>query len=164
MLSLFDSAPASTSAGPTKPVRFTRSTPAIRGKESPMSNNLKTMLRQAAELRAVGHPWETVAKRLHRSVKTCQNWPGKYPREWAEALRPVQLRLFEQISGECETRLHALTRHKDPKIQAQAVGLWVRHGAKAFGRDGGMTEPAPGSRPEGHPNEQIHARLSRVLD
>lgn len=47
-----------------------------------MSKNLHDLVVQAAELRAVGYNWETVAQRVHRKARTCQKWPARHREVW----------------------------------------------------------------------------------
>lgn len=60
-----------------------------------MSRNMHALLTVAAELRAVGYPWEAVARRVHRRPKTCQGWPGRYRRDWETIYQEVRQRRFE---------------------------------------------------------------------
>src|SRR5207247_7604300 len=110
-----------------------------------------------------GQSWEAIAKNLGRSVKTCQNWPTKRPREWAEYFRPAQLRLWEQMAMEARAHLHALMRDDDKKWRLKANELVLRHGAATYGRDGAATEPAPLGPPP-HPNDAMFRRFRRQAD
>ena len=47
-----------------------------------MANDMKTLLMQAAELRAAGCSWATVGKELQRSPATVQRWPARYVSHW----------------------------------------------------------------------------------
>jgi hypothetical protein len=122
------------------------------------------LIAAAAELRAGGHSWESVAKELRRSVKTCQNWPSKRPREWAEYFRPAQLRLWEQMVMEARAHLHAFMRDEDKKWSYKANELIMKHSAATYGPSGTATHPELKPAATGNPNEEIHQRLSRVLD
>jgi len=107
-----------------------------------MSANLKTLLTTAAEMWAVGHPWESIAQEVHRRPKTCQSWPIKYRAAWEPLYREVQQRRFEQTSNECHTFLQSLLRNKDPKVKQKALETWLKFGAKAYGWQGNMVSPA----------------------
>src|SRR5262245_1471086 len=108
-----------------------------------MSQNLKDLLATAAEMRAVGHPWEAVAKHVHRRVKTCQNWPARHKAHWDPLYHQAQKGRFESTANECHTYLLALVRDKDPKVRHPALALWLKHGAQAYGAGGTMAPPAP---------------------
>ena len=49
-----------------------------------MANDMKTLLMQAAELRAAGCSWATVGKELQRSPATVQRWPARYVSHWRD--------------------------------------------------------------------------------
>ncbi|HJZ89955.1 MAG TPA: hypothetical protein VKE40_03730 [Gemmataceae bacterium] len=108
-----------------------------------MSQNLKHLLATAAEIRAVGYPWDAIAAKVHRKIKTCQNWPAKHKPEWDRVYHEVQTRRFESTSNEWHSHLPALVRDKDPKVRRPALALWLRHGAQAYGLGGTMVPPAP---------------------
>ena len=55
-----------------------------------MARNLKSLVTVAAGMRAVGHPWDAIAKEVHRSVKTCENWPTKHPELWSQIYGGVE--------------------------------------------------------------------------
>ena len=76
---------------------------------------MHNLLTQAAELRAVGHPWEGVAKHVHRKPGTCQKWMSHYRCEWERLDRHAQLRRFEETSNESHSVLKALLRNKDAR-------------------------------------------------
>ena len=86
-------------------------------------SRIECLLRQAADLRVVGHPWEEVAKKLKRKVKTCLNWPSAHPALWKSLYREAQERRFDQTSNECHSLLVGLTRSKDEKVRERAIGL-----------------------------------------
>ena len=55
-----------------------------------MSKNLHDLVVQAAELRAVGYSWETVADRVRRKTRTCQKWPTRHKELWDATYRVAQ--------------------------------------------------------------------------
>src|SRR5262245_25091052 len=131
-----------------------------------MSQNLDALLEAAAALRVVGHPWEHIADKLHRKVKTCQNWPAKHKARWETIYRAAQERRFDQTSNECHTYLVGLCRDPDKRVKLKAVELMMRHGAAAFGRDGAMVAPPPPPPPDKppHPNDKLFAELRECGD
>src|SRR5439155_16529160 len=98
-----------------------------------MSQNLKALLATAAEMRAVGHPWEAIAKKVHRKAKTCQGWPAKYKAQWDPLYRAAQQRRFDQTATECHAHLVGLMRNADPKVSHKACDSYLKYGGKAFG-------------------------------
>src|SRR5262245_36450528 len=123
---------------------------------------IKSKLMQAAELRAVGHPWEEVAEKLHTKKKTCMNWTSTYSALWRTLYREAQDRRFEQTANECHTYLANMARSKDPKLRDRAIFLMLRYGAQAWGRNGTMIVEAPSGPPS--VNADIHARLCQAVD
>ena len=113
-----------------------------------MSSNMKTLLATAAEMRSVGHTWESIAKEVKRKTKTCQAWPKKHQKEWEPIYREVQQRRFETTANECHARLHLLARHDDPKIQCKAQEIFHKYGYAAYGRNGNMVLPPPPDKPK----------------
>jgi hypothetical protein len=51
-----------------------------------MAHNLKALLTMAAEMRASGMSWASVANRVQRKVGTCSKWPSQYRPEWSAIL------------------------------------------------------------------------------
>jgi PhzF family phenazine biosynthesis protein len=133
-----------------------------------MANNLKTLVTKAAGMRAVGHSWEAIAEEVHKSVKTCQNWPSKHREMWAETFGKIERHRFEQMSKEAQTHLHGFFRDPDKKIRYRAMDLWTRHGAKAYGAGGGMVfEYAAQPKAEEKPpskNAEIYAAGQAFMD
>jgi len=133
-----------------------------------MANNLKSLLATAASMRAVGHSWEAIAEEVHKSVKTCQNWPNKHPKDWAEAYGAVEKHRFEQMSKEAQTHLHGLMRDKDKKIQLRAIDIYNRHAAKVYGPGGGMVFAYPaGPKPDEKPPSKtadLHAAGAAFME
>jgi hypothetical protein len=68
-----------------------------------MAKNMQTLLATAAEMRAVGHTWESVPRKVHRKPKTCQKWPGRFPTKWQELYSTVQKRRFEDSCDDAHT-------------------------------------------------------------
>src|SRR6266508_4144959 len=69
-------------------IHFSRGGPAMANK--PPNDAL---LNQAAELRAGGATWESVAAKLNRRADTVRKWPRDYADRWELALREAERRL-----------------------------------------------------------------------
>ncbi|HEX3149957.1 MAG TPA: DUF1553 domain-containing protein [Gemmataceae bacterium] len=108
-----------------------------------MSQNTITLLTQAAELRAVGHTWDAIARRVNRKARTVQKWPTRFSYEWAKVYRAVQLRHFEETSNEARAHLRALMRDDDKRVKHKAIELWTKCAAAVYGKDGTFVVPAP---------------------
>src|SRR5262245_19574352 len=131
-----------------------------------MSSTRKTLLAQAAELRAVGFPWEQVAQKVGRKIKTCQNWPIRYRAEWEELYRSVEDRRYQETCKEAHTHLINLMRDPDKKVKQKAVDSWHKYGVAAYSRaTGNMVLPAPAApdKPP-HPNDKLFAELRECGD
>ena len=63
-----------------------------------MSHNLKTLLTVAAELRAVGHSWEQIAKHVQRQPQTVQKWPTRFRDDWDTLYRTAQQKRFDETA------------------------------------------------------------------
>ena len=75
-----------------------------------MSQNTLSLLRQAAELRAVGHTWDAIAPHVHRKPQTCQKRPTRFREQWTAIYREVQLRRFEETSNEAHSHRRSCVR------------------------------------------------------
>src|SRR5262245_40205253 len=108
-----------------------------------MSHNMTALLTVAAEMRAVGFPWEIVADKVHRRPRTVQKWPTRFRDEWTDLSREAQRKRFTETSNEAHSLLKNLMRSDDPKVQQRAIDSWLRMGARAYGLQGEMTVPGP---------------------
>src|SRR5262245_7080142 len=78
-------------------------------------------LERAALLRADGHGWETVARKLKRKVETVRSWPRLYPDEWYAAY-DAHDRVGDDIAAvEARECLRLLVRSEDQKVSAAAA-------------------------------------------
>src|SRR5262245_45271637 len=96
----------------------------------------------AAELRAGGAAWKTVAARLRCTERACIRWPKDYPEAWRRLYREATLRLLAEIGGEAMTVLRRLLRSKDEKMQRDATRLVLGPHLKALAQEP-PAEPAP---------------------
>jgi len=77
------------------------------------SAQIRTLLSTAAELRAGGTSWETIAKQLHRHERTCRRWPVQFAADWQRYYRAAEERLLCEASAEALHILRTLLRAKD---------------------------------------------------
>jgi hypothetical protein len=113
-----------------------------------MSQNLQTLLAVAAELRAAGHPWEAVARKVNRKVHTVRQRPSRHPDHWEATYRAAQLRRFDEIHNEASSHLQGLLRDPDPKVKTEAVKLWMRAVPAAVARHRELVGAAPAAEEE----------------
>jgi len=106
-----------------------------------MSRNLQSLLAVAAEMRAVGHPWEVIADQVRRKTRTCQQWPRRYCVAWQPLYRTAQQKRFDEISNEAASHLQALMRSKEDKTRIKASEVWMRCGAATWVARGIDTTP-----------------------
>lgn len=76
---------------------------------------------RAAELRAAGATWETIAKEVKRCVRTVYYWPQKYPERWADALLQAERRMTAQSDCEGVLTLRRLLLSADERIRWHAA-------------------------------------------
>jgi hypothetical protein len=65
---------------------------------------------EAAELRAGGFKWETVAGKVHRAVETVRRWPLRYAERWQAAIDRAELRRAADNDAEGAVILRSLAR------------------------------------------------------
>ena len=51
----------------------------------PVTEKMQIRLRTAAELKAAGSSWATIAQRLGCNADRCRHWPTEYPTEYPTA-------------------------------------------------------------------------------
>jgi hypothetical protein len=85
-----------------------------------MNDDMKTLLAQAAALRASGTSWKKVAAMLNRDLNTVLHWPQRYPDEWARYLRLAEDHLTSDAFGESIMSLRHLMRSENEKSRLAA--------------------------------------------
>jgi transposase len=76
---------------------------------------------RAAELRAAGASWETIAKEVNRAERTVYRWQRKFAERWAEALVQAERRMTAQADCESVRTLRGLLMSKDEKVRWHAA-------------------------------------------
>jgi hypothetical protein len=77
------------------------------------------LVERAAELRAAGHTWEQIAKKLRRSL-AIRGWRRRYPEFWNRAIADARRELAAQASAEGLTVLRNLLLSQDEKVRRDA--------------------------------------------
>jgi hypothetical protein len=80
----------------------------------------------AAELRAAGATWETVALKLHRQIGVLHRWTKYYREEWERLFREAEERLSRQAGNESRTVLCELLRSKKSTVRLAAAERLAR--------------------------------------
>jgi hypothetical protein len=133
----------------------------------PPSNDL---LHQAAELRAAGATWETVAKAVNRAVRTVYYWPRRYADRWTEALHQAERLMASQSDCESVLTLRKLLLSKDEKVRWHAAKCLI---ARRIDRDKIALKTPPPAQPalsseaaqliallDGHSDEELDALIA----
>ena len=76
---------------------------------------------KAAEIRAMGLSWESVAKEVKRAVRTVYYWPQRYAERWAAALLQAERNLAAHADGESVLTLRRLLMSDDERIRWHAA-------------------------------------------
>lgn len=135
---------------------------------------------EAAELRASGFKWESVAERLHRAVETVRKWPLRYAERWQHAIDRAEVRHAVDSEAEAVVILRSLARtSEDDKVRFQAARaiIALRLGLGKLGIQS-LAQTLPANRPdksqlivellERYTDEQLEemarARVERVSD
>ncbi len=79
------------------------------------------LLNRAAELRAGGATWDSVAKSLNRAADTVRRWPRDYPDRWKIALHEAERQLVCETAAESVLVLRKLLRSEDEKVRRDAA-------------------------------------------
>jgi hypothetical protein len=91
-------------------------------------------LERAALLRADGHGWETVARKLKRKVETVRSWPRLYPDEWYAAYDAYDRPGDDLAAQEARECLRLLVRSEDEKVSQAAARCLQKERGRAAAR------------------------------
>jgi alanyl-tRNA synthetase len=75
----------------------------------------------AADLRAAGASWDTVAMQVGRQPAMLQRWARLYAGVWEQMLREAEERISRQASNESRSVMRSLLRHKNSKTRLAAA-------------------------------------------
>ncbi|MCZ2340285.1 MAG: hypothetical protein LC104_00640 [Bacteroidales bacterium] len=79
------------------------------------------LLALAAELRAGGASWETVAENVGRTERTVRQWPTSYARRWKKFLRAAERQQLTDATAESVLTLRRQLRSPDEKASRDAA-------------------------------------------
>jgi hypothetical protein len=82
---------------------------------------LDDLFARAAELRAAGATWETIAKEVNRSVRTVYRWPRNHAERWTAALIQAERVIAAQADCESVLTLRRLLLSADEKVRWHAA-------------------------------------------
>src|SRR5262245_27945950 len=106
------------------------------------------LLTAAADLRAAGCSWATVADKPQRDADTCRHWPRRYPDAWKRLYRQAEDLMLHQAGAEAVATLRGLLVDPDPKVRlgASRALLRAQAGARALEGPPGPEPPDDGFR------------------
>ena len=128
----------------------------------PPSHKTLRLLSAAAELRAAGASWETVAAHLGRAVCKCRRWPIRYRDYWTAAYQAAERRRAAVARLEAVNTLRGLLRSEDGRAKRDAaralLSLTAREGDGAAAAEADpLTELVEGVRRGAHPDIVVDA-------
>ncbi len=97
-----------------------------------MAHNLHSLLTIAAEMRASGMSWQSIANRVHRKAGTCSKWPSRYRADWGPIFLEAQKNRYEELNSESLTFLRGLLRADDDKTKLKSIEMVLRYGPPAI--------------------------------
>src|SRR4051794_3087604 len=81
------------------------------------------LLRDAAELKAEGNGWETVAAKLHADFDAVRRLPDDRPGEWRKVYPAARRAVLGDAFAEAVCVLRVQLRAKDVKVSAKAADV-----------------------------------------
>ena len=78
-------------------------------------------MEMAAELRAAGATWETIASELKRQPNLVARWSKMYAQEWERMLSAAEERLSRHVNNESRGFLRRMLREDDLKARLAAA-------------------------------------------
>ncbi len=90
------------------------------------SNRTRQDMETAAELRAAGATWETIAAQLHRQRYVVARWVKHYAEEWERLLREAEERTSRHADNESRNVARLLLRDNSPKVRLDAANSLAR--------------------------------------
>ncbi len=91
----------------------------------PPNTDLRRRLAVAAELKAAGASWATVAARVGRAADTCRRWPGLYPDLWQRFARQAERQQLADAGAEGLVVLRTMLRSEDEKIRRDVARILI---------------------------------------
>lgn len=123
---------------------------------------------RAIDLRAQGHTWDQVAKRLEQQIDQVRQWPHRYADLWATRMAVVQRDLDQETIGQARAVLRHHLWSENLKGVFEAARILLDHARRSLGL---VTEAAPltpeylqiADHLEGLSHDQLHAYVDAQL-
>ncbi len=88
----------------------------------------KQRLRErAAEMKAAGSSWETIATALQRTVQTVKKWPRVYANEWQELFGKFEKQFLDEAAAESVLALRKQLRGEESAVSIRASDKLIRY-------------------------------------
>src|SRR5262245_27535021 len=92
----------------------------------PPTAKLLTLMKAAAELRAGGASWATVAAKIDRCGETCRTWAYKYPATWNRLLNQAEDQHIQEGGGQARIKLRMLLLSGNEHIALEAARILTK--------------------------------------
>src|SRR2546426_12379968 len=99
----------------------------------------ESLIAYAAELRAAGASWASIAAKVERDVETCRRWPTHYPDAWNRHYLGARKLIIHQLGVESTTILQQMLRSDDPKLKQDTAKFMARSSANFMTPGAGKT-------------------------
>lgn len=125
---------------------------------SKQDESTAVLVTRAATLRAMGHPWKAIARKLGRKPHTCEGWMNRYPDQWKAAFEQAAANAIASVR---QSGMDALRRQEslaedeqqDPRVRQAA-----NHSIMALWKG---LEPEQAKAPSGETYEEWLARTAK---
>src|SRR5262245_56367504 len=78
------------------------------------------LLHRAADLRATGHTWHQVGRKMHRTGEAVRALTKRFPEFWEQVLAEARREVVGEARDEGLIALRTLLRSKDEKVKCSA--------------------------------------------
>jgi hypothetical protein len=99
------------------------------------------MLADAAELRAGGASWDSIASQLRLESSAVRQWPRMFPDRWIVAQRAAEAQVATEAAAESVFTLRQQLRSRDPKVSREAAHKLIQYRV-AMDRTAADSDPA----------------------
>ena len=91
-------------------------------KSKVLTERMQIRLRTAAELKAAGSSWATIAEKVGCHINRCRHWPIEHRVEWRSIYLQFKQQHFADVAVEARILLHRLMREtKDERIRLASI-------------------------------------------
>jgi hypothetical protein len=97
----------------------------------PSTDELRTSVERAVDLRARGCNWDQVAKTLEQKIETVRDWPHQFPEFWARRLAIAHRELDGETIGEARTILRRHLRSDNVKEACEIARVLFDHARRS---------------------------------